>query len=423
MDNPGITIVLLLITAVSLTCCIILWWRLTAQGKKAKAAHASNKKEHKEILTKTQAERRELKLLLNAFDDALVITNASGIIQVANEAAGKLCEGRKLRGKSISSTFLDHQICEHITKVINSGETSKQKIILSSSSFGKLNANQRNTIEESAWIIDYAPLPTTAINGNTTEPPLHRIILRNVTTEHRTDQVKREFVANASHELRTPLAIISGYLENLIDDDVLESPDVSRRILTTMRKHSERIALLIDEMLIISKLESGDAAQLNNEPFVLNETITTIIDRLSPLVQKQDATIAASYSPDQIRLIGDSFYWEQALFNIIENALKQNAQSPIHISINASVCSENNQVTIDITDNGKGIPSAHIPYIFNRFYRVQKHHSQNEVKGTGLGLSIVKHAIESHGGTIIATSRPGIETTFKIICPIGTERK
>ena len=422
MGNPGITIVLLLVTAGSLICSIILWRLLTAQNNKALAAYASHKKEHNEILSKTQAERRELKLVLNAFDDALVIVNASGIIQVANEAASLLCEGRKLRGKSISATFLDHQICEHITTAIQNNEAVKQKIILSSSSFGKQLGKLHGSIEDSAWIIDYAPLPIAATNGNSTEPPLHRIILRNVTSEHRTDQVKREFVANASHELRTPLAIISGYLENLIDDDVVDNPVTSRKFLTTMRKHSERIALLIDEMLIISKLESGDGAQLNLEPFLLNDTINTIIDRLSPLVQKQHATLTTSYIPENIQLTGDSFYWEQALFNIIENALKQNAETPINIDISARITSPPDQetklLTIDITDNGKGIPSAHLPYIFNRFYRVQKHHSQNEVKGTGLGLSIVKHAIEAHGGTITATSTPGIETTFRISCPM-----
>jgi len=413
MNMPAITVTLLLITAGSLICSIILWRLLTAQNNKAQAAYSTHRKEHQEILTKTQAERRELKLLLNAFDDALVITNASGIIQVANEAARKLCEGRRLRGKSLSSTFLNHEVCEHLTRAIHNNEASKQKI-LTSSSFGEQNSKQRNTIEDSAWVIDYAPLPAND------ESPLHRIILRNVTAEHRTDQVKREFVANASHELRTPLAIISGYLENLIDDDVVDSPATSRRILTTMRKHSERLAHLIDEMLIISKLESGDAAQLNNDPFQLNDTITTIIDRLSPVIQKQNANLTTDYSPDTIQLKGDSFYWEQALFNIIENALKQNAEIPLHIHISATVSTgeENKQLTIDITDNGKGIPSAHLPYIFNRFYRVQKHHSQNEVKGTGLGLSIVKHAIEAHGGTITATSTPGIKTTFTITCPV-----
>ncbi len=411
MPTSTITITLLLITAAALICSIILWRMLTAQNNKAQAAYASHRKEHHEILTKTKAERRELKLLLNAFDDALIITNEASIIQVANEATRNLATGNKLRGKSITSAFQDTQICAIINDAILKNEPNKQKIILNNSSFG-----QNKTIEDSAWIIDYAPLPS----SDPADPsPLHRIIIRNVTAEHRTDQVKREFVANASHELRTPLAIITGYLENLIDDDVCDTPVTSRRILITMRKHSERIAHLIEEMLIISKLESGDGAQLNHAPFTLNQTFTNVIDRLTPLFQKQNATITTSYSPEFIQLIGDSFYWEQALFNIIENALKQNAETPLHIEISAVIHPDTKELTIHISDNGKGIPAAHLPYIFNRFYRVQKHHSQNQIKGTGLGLSIVKHAIEAHGGTITATSSPGIKTTFTIKYPIA----
>ncbi len=406
MNPQAITITLLMITAGSLICSIILWRMLTAQNNKAQAAYATHRKEHKTILSKSKAERRDLKLVLNAFDDALIITNASGIIQVANEATKILCEGRELRGKSITSAFLNDEICKHIAEAILNNEAQKQNILLTETNFG-----QKNAVEDSAWIIDYAPLPVSDITENT-EPPLHRVILRNVTTEHRTDQIKREFVANASHELRTPLAIISGYLENLIDDDVVDSPATARRLLATMRKHSERIALLIEEMLIISKLESGESAQLASEPFLLNNTITTVIERLSPVIQNQHAIITTGFDPKLIHLTGDAFYWEQALFNIIENALKQNTKSPVHISISAREL--NGQLTIEVSDNGKGIPSAHLPYIFNRFYRVQKHHSQNEVKGTGLGLSIVKHAIEAHGGTITATSKPGINTTFTI---------
>jgi len=401
---------LILITICSLMCSLILWRLLTAQNNKAQAAYASHRKEHQDVLTKTKAERRELRLLLNAFDDALIITNAKGKIQVVNEASRALCDGRALRGNSVESAFLDKDICDHIREAINSTTPAKKKIILTNSSFG-----YSDTVSDSAWILDSAPLPSHD------EGTLHRIILRDVTTEHQTDQIKREFVANASHELRTPLAIISGYLENLIDDDVVDSPATARRFLTTIRKHSDRISKLIDEMLTISKLESGDGVQLSVQEFNLNDILTDITDRLAPVITAQNASINRSCRPPSITLSGDPFYWDQALFNLIENALKQNAETPITIDISAEQ-TDDDYVEINITDNGKGIPSMHLPYIFNRFYRVQKHHSQNKVKGTGLGLSIVKHAIEAHGGTISVKSEPGVFTTFSIRCPISPEK-
>ena len=396
--------ILLIITAVSLLCSLLLWRLLTAQNNKAQVAYAKHRKEHNDILERTKAERRELRLLLNAFDDAMVITNNDGVIQIENQATKALCKGRSVRGKTVKEAFLNEEICQHIETATSSQEPTKKKLILTSSTFG--NHTESNT---SAWIIDVAPIPSNE------EDPLHRIILKDITAEHRTDQVKREFVANASHELRTPLAIISGYLENLIDDDVVDSPATARRFLTTIRKHSDRLSKLIDEMLTISKLESGEAAQLNKEPFSLNRVLSDITDRLAPMLSTQDSSIQLNFIPENITITGDQFYWEQALFNLIENALKQNHDNPITVSVDMKQDADN--LTIDISDNGKGIPSAHLPYIFNRFYRVQKHHSQNEVKGTGLGLSIVKHAIEAHGGTITATSQAGIKTTFSIICP------
>ena len=103
------------------------------------------------------------------------------------------------------------------------------------------------------------------------------------------------------------------------------------------------------------------------------------------------------------------------LFNLVENALKQNPRSGLRIEIGCKAVGE--EVEIWVTDNGVGIPSADLPHIFRRFFRVEKHHSQQEIKGTGLGLSIVKRAIEAHGGTIGVTSVPGSETKFRIIVP------
>jgi signal transduction histidine kinase len=103
------------------------------------------------------------------------------------------------------------------------------------------------------------------------------------------------------------------------------------------------------------------------------------------------------------------------LFNLVENALKQNPHSGLCVEVGCQPVGET--IHIWVTDNGLGIPSADLPHIFRRFFRVEKHHSQQEIKGTGLGLSIVKRAIEAHGGTIGVTSEPGTETKFLIIVP------
>jgi signal transduction histidine kinase len=246
-------------------------------------------------------------------------------------------------------------------------------------------------------------------------------VIRDVTSEHQTDQVRKDFVANASHELRTPLAIINGYLENLLDDGLVEDTVLTTRFLKVMRKHSERIARIVEDMLVISRLESGEAAALKIKPFRIRACISDVLERLEAMIQNQSAVIRIKVPEDDITLDGDRFYWTQILFNLVENALKQNPRKGLKISIGCSRNAE--KLSIWVADNGVGIPSADLPHIFRRFYRVEKHHSQEEIKGTGLGLSIVKRAIEAHGGRINVSSTPGVDTRFTIEIPFDAEAR
>jgi two-component system phosphate regulon sensor histidine kinase PhoR len=117
----------------------------------------------------------------------------------------------------------------------------------------------------------------------------------------------------------------------------------------------------------------------------------------------------------EVRLAGDRFYWTQILFNLVENALKQNPQMPLAVTVGWR--EEEPGLIIWVEDNGVGIPSSDLPFIFRRFYRVEKHHSQEEIKGTGLGLSIVRRAVEAHEGKIEVGSIPGEATRFEITLP------
>jgi two-component system phosphate regulon sensor histidine kinase PhoR len=241
------------------------------------------------------------------------------------------------------------------------------------------------------------------------------ILLRNITAEMETEQIRRNFLANASHELRTPLSIITGYLEAMDDANVDLNQTLYRRAIHTMNKHGDRITRLVDDMLTISKLENAQEL-LKRKPFDLREALTEMVDQLAPLIEENHARVKVkSSSRDQWIITGDRFYWDQIFFNLIENALKQNPDTGLNIKVTFQ--EENGRILIRIEDDGIGIPSKDLPLVFKRFYRVQKHHSQNEIKGTGLGLSIVKRAIEAHNGNISVDSRPGVETVFTISIP------
>jgi len=241
-----------------------------------------------------------------------------------------------------------------------------------------------------------------------------RLILRDETERARTDQVRREFVANASHELRTPLTIVRGYLENLLDGSVTD-PDLTRRFLKTARKHTIRLERLVEDMLSISRLESGDGALLRRKFFLLRKCLARVLEHLHTLVDQRKASVTVEIDPAVGRILGDRFYWEQVFFNLIDNSLKNNPAPRLRIRVAARPTAGGGAELV-VEDNGVGIPPAALPFVLNRFYRVHHEH-QDDVPGTGLGLSIVKRAVEAHGGTLAVASEPGVRTTFRILLP------
>ncbi len=351
--------------------------------------------------------RNERNRLLDALGDAFLLVDSQANILFANQAASSLFAGRELLGRPVREAFLDHRLADALIRCLATGEPTQSRTVLpqQTSPLGDLETRGFN-----AWIIDAAQLSDTPGTA-----PITRVIIRDVTAEHQLEQIRKDFVANASHELRTPLAIINGYLENLLDDGMIDEPEMARRFLTVMRKHTDRISRIVEDMLVISRLESGEAGTLNIKPFKLRSCINDILERLESVIRNQEAVVTLHLDDPEAVLNGDRFYWTQVLFNLVENALKQNPHKGLKVGIGCETTP--GQFRIWISDNGVGIPSADLPHIFRRFYRVEKHHSQQQIKGTGLGLSIVKRAIEAHNGFITVTSIPGRETKFLITIP------
>jgi signal transduction histidine kinase len=182
-----------------------------------------------------------------------------------------------------------------------------------------------------------------------------------------------------------------------------------------MRKHGDRLAQIIEDLLVISRMESGEANAVKKEAFDLAACAEDVVHRLAPLTAAKEARVKIVAPKDgDSSIYGDRFYWDQILFNLISNALKENFAKGLEVTV--SLTQDAGISEIRVSDNGVGIPYGDLPFVFKRFYRVARHHGQ-EVKGTGLGLSIVKRAVEAHHGTIAVHSRPGIETVFTIRVP------
>ncbi len=388
----------------SLAALTILAFRLRGSRAKSRADAQAWKSRLEHDLQQAREERNRL---LDALGDAFLLIDARSHILFANSAARELFGSRELVGRPVSETLLDPRLAKALLRCVETGESVQSRIVLPQQTSLRGDQENRGT---NAWVIDAARLPSPS-EGE----PITRVILRDVTAEHQIEQIRKDFVANASHELRTPMAIISGYLENLLDDGMLDDREMTRRFLSIMRKHADRISRIVEDMLVISRLESGEANSLKIEPFRFRSCVNDILERLESVIRNQSAEVAVAMPDETLIIHGDRFYWTQVLFNLVENALKQNPHPGLRVEIGCEASGD--AYRIWVSDNGIGIPSADLAHIFRRFYRVEKHHSQNEIKGTGLGLSIVKRAIEAHGGNISVTSTPGRETKFLIQVP------
>ncbi|MCB1276965.1 ATP-binding protein [Prosthecobacter sp.] len=239
------------------------------------------------------------------------------------------------------------------------------------------------------------------------------VMVDDVTERIGLEQARREFVTNAGHELRTPLSLIHGYIETLKSGMIKNAASLGR-CFDVMEKHSRRMMRIIDNMLTISRLEGSDEP-LKVDTFLVRGCVQDVLEHLNPLIEVRQPVITLDFPPDGGLLSGDRFYWDQIFSNLIENALKENPCTGLSLKVVGRWTKHECIITVE--DDGVGIPAEEVPFVFKRFYRCAKDHSE-EVRGTGMGLSIVRRAVEAHGGSIELESRPGVSTVFTIRVPL-----
>jgi signal transduction histidine kinase len=230
---------------------------------------------------------------------------------------------------------------------------------------------------------------------------------------HRLEQVRKDFVANVSHELRTPLTAIKGYIEAL-QDGAKDQPEELDRFLGTIKANADRLHLIITDLLLLSRIESGQIP-LKQEPVALADLIDRTVGLLRHLIEQKHHTLVVHIPQDIPLVLGDEERLGQVFSNLLDNAIKY---TPEKGTITISVGAGEKFVEVSVADTGIGIPLQDLPRIFERFYRVDKARSR-ELGGTGLGLSIVKHLVEGHGGTVSAESQ-GKGSRFLVRLSIAT---
>ncbi len=243
-----------------------------------------------------------------------------------------------------------------------------------------------------------------------------------ITALHRLERVRKDFVANVSHELRTPLTSIKGYVEALLDG-AKDDPDTAVKFLDIILKQSDRLNLILDDLLQLSQIESGQVL-FKHEPVQLSALIDRTLAILQPLAEKKGHRITVTLEPNLPLVMGDEDRLGQVFSNLLDNAVKYTPdQGTVTIEAHTLVApaagtGARRVVDLVVADSGIGIPEADRPRVFERFYRVDKARSR-ELGGTGLGLSIVKHIVEGHGGEVWVEGNEPHGSRFVVRLPAG----
>jgi signal transduction histidine kinase len=228
------------------------------------------------------------------------------------------------------------------------------------------------------------------------------------------ERSRRDLVANVSHELKTPIAAIRAHLENLLDG--VEAPDPAT--LQVMLTQTERLSRLIDQLLELSRLESGELP-LRREEIELAPLVSQVLSEIEVARSDRGVEVASDVPDDLPPIEADRERVHQVLFNLLDNAVRF---TPNGGSVRVSAERHNGSVEVRVADTGVGISAEHLPRLFERFYRADPARSRGD-GGTGIGLAIARSVVEAHGGHITARSEPGSGSVFAFDLPVASGSK
>lgn len=245
-------------------------------------------------------------------------------------------------------------------------------------------------------------------------------LLQDISERQRLEKMRRDFVADVSHELRTPLTSICGFAQAILDD-VVTTDEQKRRYLGIIMDESLRLTRLTNTLIDLSRMESHKAS-LRLEHLVLADVASDALAFLEPHLVEKGVSVHTQIAADLPLVMADPDRLEQVLLNLLDNAVRHAPQNG-HVELAARPWPESaplpTQVLITVTDNGPGIPEEELPFIWERFYKVDKARKQHRTGGTGLGLVIVKQLIEMHGGNVWADNVPTGGARFWVTLPVA----
>jgi len=335
-----------------------------------------------------QNSQRQLETLLNSMEDAVIAVGPDDRVQWANHRMDMLVPQRTRLHAPVVETVRDP---DFLQAVRGAGTTHSV-----------FTARATSILPGRTFDVTAAPLP----GGGAVA------VLRDLTEVVRTEKTRRDFIANVSHELRTPLTSIQGYAETLLDGS--SENNHSREFLEIIRKNASRMSRLTEDLLTLARVESGEH-RFEVQPVAPAQLLQDAVESFQELARAQGIELQVEDSASG-PVMADPEAIHQVFSNLMDNALKY-AASGGRLVLGARPTEAG--VEFYVRDFGSGIPSEHLPRLFERFYRVDKARSR-ESGGTGLGLAIAKHIVLAHEGTIRAESELNHGSVFLFTLPLAT---
>ena len=227
------------------------------------------------------------------------------------------------------------------------------------------------------------------------------------------ENYRREFIGNVSHELKTPIFNIQGYVQTLLDGG-LQDDTINMKYLKRADKSVERMINIVEDLEVISRLET-EQSELDIQTFDINKLVEEVFDQLEMRANEMKISLQLNNQSNSSKTLGDKDKIQQVLINLVSNSIKYGKKGGKTI---IRILDMDDNILVEVADNGIGIDQVSLSRLFERFYRVDKNRSR-EIGGTGLGLAIVKHILEGHNQTISVRSTKGVGSTFSFILEKG----
>lgn len=333
-------------------------------------------------------------VVLKSMKEGVLAVDYEERVLMLNETASSILgiSDKNLTGKTLQEVIRVSEIQKFFKKIISEGNPQEAEIILQ---------HDKDKFLQLSGTLLY-DMDNKAIGA--------LVVFNDISNLKHLDTLKKDLVANVSHELRTPVTTIKGFIETL-KEGAIDDPKNAERFLNIISKHIDRLNMLIDDLLILAKLEEkSEEVQLNEEK--IRPLLRSVVEDFEFKANEKKITISIDCDEDLTARINRHLV-EQAISNLVDNAVKYSDKKT---SIEVGAYSDEGKLVFVVKDEGYGISQEHIPRLFERFYRIDKGRSREE-GGTGLGLAIVKHIVNTMHGTIDVESALGEGTTFIVKIP------